>query len=160
MITKEQLNQVYEWAKETNFPLKKAPTSDGYANKDIYISWLKGVGKTVTIRKKLMTDKIFHIFENDEILYATYSLFHGGTILKPHRDPNVYREPYKRIQIPLSIPDKEKCYMTWMGEKIHWVEGVSQVYPVMDHLHDGGNLSENPMEFLMIDVKKSCIVEC
>jgi aspartyl/asparaginyl beta-hydroxylase (cupin superfamily) len=159
MITKNDIQTLYKWAKVTEFPLKKAPTSKEYANKDIYISWLKGVGKTVTIRKKLMTDEVYKIFQNDEILYATYSLFVGGTILKPHRDPNVYREHYKRIQIPLSIPDKEKCYMTWQDKRVYWEEGVAQVYSVMDYLHDGGNISEKPMEFLMIDIKKSCMVE-
>jgi aspartyl/asparaginyl beta-hydroxylase (cupin superfamily) len=159
MITKNDLKTLYEWAKQTDFPLKKAPTTGEYSNKDIMISWLKGVGKTVTIRKKLMTEEVYKIFQNDDILYATYSVFSGGTILKPHRDPNVYRELYKRIQVPLVIPDKTKCYMTWMGEKIHWEEGVPQVYPVMDFIHDGGNLSEYPMEFLMIDVKKNAEVE-
>lgn len=159
MITEKDLNILYNWAKQTEFPLKKAPTTEGYTNKDIFISWLKGVGKTVNIRKKLMTDVVYHIFENEDILYATYSVFSEGTILKPHRDPNVYREPYKRIQIPLIIPDREKCYMTWQGEKIYWEEGVSQVFPVMDHIHDGGNLSDQPMEFLMIDVKKNSEVQ-
>ena len=159
MIKNSDLKILYNWAKQTSFPLKKAPTTEGYTNKDIYISWLKGVGKTVTIRKKLMTEEVYKIFENENILYATYSLFTEGTILKPHRDPNVYREPYKRIQVPLTIPNKEKCYMTWRGETIYWDEGVCQVFPVMDYIHDGGNLSDKPMEFLMIDVKKSCLVE-
>lgn len=159
MITKNDLLKIYEWAKQTNFPLKKAPTTNGYSNKDIFICWLKGVGKTVTIRKKLMSNEIYDIMTNDDILYATYSLFESGTILNPHRDPNVYRERYKRIQIPLIIPDKEQCYMTWNNKKIHWEEGVPQVYPVMDHIHDGANLSNQSMEFIMIDVKKSAIVE-
>lgn len=159
MITQNDLQTLYEWAKITNFPTKKAPTSNGYANKDIYISWLKGVGKSITIRKKLMSDKIYQIFENDNILYATYSLFESGTILKPHRDPNVYREPYKRIQIPLKIPDREKCYMTWQGKKIYWDEGIPQVFPVMDYIHDGGNLSDSSMEFLMLDVKKNTVIK-
>jgi aspartyl/asparaginyl beta-hydroxylase (cupin superfamily) len=103
MITKIDLKILYKWAKQTEFPLKKAPTTGGYSNKDIMISWLKGVGKTVTIRKKIMTEEVYEIFENDDILYATYSVFGGGTILKPHRDPNVYRELYKRIQIKVNI---------------------------------------------------------
>lgn len=159
MITRSDLNILYNWAKKVDFPLKKAPTTGDYSNKDIYISWLKGVGKTVTIRKKLMTEDVYKIFQNEDILYATYSVFSAGTILKPHRDPNVYRDLYKRIQIPLSIPDKEKCYMTWMGQKIYWEEGIPQVHYVMDHLHDGGNLSEYPMKFLMVDVKKNAEVE-
>lgn len=158
MITKNDINKLYNWAKQTNFPLKKAPTSNGYANKTIYISWLKAVGKTITIRKKLMPDEIYEIFKNEEILYATYSLFDSGTILTPHKDPNVYREPYKRIQIPLSIPDKEKCYMTWIDKKVFWQEGIAQVYEVMDYIHDAANFSETPMEFLMIDVTKTTYV--
>jgi aspartyl/asparaginyl beta-hydroxylase (cupin superfamily) len=159
MITTTDLSELYRWAKQNDFPLKKAPTTEGYTNKDIFISWLKGVGKNVNIRKKLMTDEVYRIFQNDDILYATYSMFTEGTILKPHRDPNVYREPYKRIQIPLTIPDKEKCYMTWQEEKIYWDEGVPQVFSVMDYIHDGANLSNYPMEFLMIDVKRDTIVE-
>lgn len=159
MITTTDLSELYRWAKQNDFPLKKAPTTEGYTNKDIFISWLKGVGKNVNIRKKLMTDEVYRIFQNDDILYATYSMFTEGTILKPHRDPNVYREPYKRIQIPLRIPDREKCYMSWQGEKIYWDEGVSQVFSVMDYIHDGANLSNYPMEFLMIDVKKDTVVE-
>lgn len=159
MIKKNDLILIYEWAKKTKFPLKKTPTSNGYANKDIYSSPFKSVIRTITIRKKLMTEEVFNIMNNDDILYATYSLFKGGTILIPHKDPNVYREPYKRIQIPLTIPNKEQCYMTWNGQKIHWEEGVPQIFPVMDVIHDGGNLSDKPMEFIMIDVKKSTMVE-
>ena len=44
MITKKDLSDILIWAKYTKFPLKRAPTSKGYCNKDIYISWLKGVG--------------------------------------------------------------------------------------------------------------------
>ena len=41
MITKNDLNTIFKWAKNTDFPLKKAPTAEGYSNKDIYISWLR-----------------------------------------------------------------------------------------------------------------------
>ena len=160
MITTQDIKKIYEWAKNTSFPLKKAPTiKGGYCNKDVYISWLKGVGKQVTIRKKLMTDEIFNIFSNEDILYATYSCFSEGTILNPHRDPPVYRERYKRIQLPMLIPDKIHCFMIWDGRKVTWEEGVHQVYPVMDVIHEGYNLSTNPMEFVMIDVKLDTIVE-
>lgn len=159
MITKNDLNTLYKWGKQNNFPLKKAPTSNGYSNKDIYISWLKGVGKMSTIRKKMMTEEIFNIISNDEILYATYSIFDSGTILNPHKDPNLYKEPYKRIQIPLEIPQREKCYMIWEGKKIFWEKGLAQVYEVMDYIHEGANLSDFPMKFLFLDVKKDCIVD-
>lgn len=160
MITKNDLHKIYEWARVTTFPLKKAPTiKGGYCNKDVYISWLKGVGKQVTIRKKLMTDEIFNIFSNEDILYATYSSFSEGTILNPHRDPPVYRERYKRIQLPLSIPDKVHCFMIWDGKKVTWREGIHQVFPVMDVIHEGYNLSTKNMNFVMIDVKMDTQVE-
>ena len=160
MITTQDIKKIYEWSKVTTFPLKKAPViKGGYCNKIVYISWLKGVGKQVTIRKKLMTDEIYNIFSNEDILYATYSRFSEGTIIYPHRDPPVYRERYKRIQIPLSIPDKDTCYMLWDGKKVTWEEGKHQVYPVMDVIHEGYNLSTKAMEFVMIDVKLDTIVE-
>ena len=160
MITSEELNTLYEWAKGTNFPTKRAPTTRGYCNKDIHHYWLKSAAKSVLLRKKLMTDEVIKIHQNEEILYSGYSLFDPGTVLKPHKDPDICREPYKRIQVPLRIPDVDKCYMTWCGQKIHWEEGICQVHNVMDVIHDGGNLSDKPMEFLFVDVRLDTIVEC
>jgi len=159
MITKKELQKIYEWAKQTHFPLKKAPTAEGYSNKDIYISWLKGAGKKVFIRKKIMTEEVADIFLKDEIIFATFSMFESGTILNPHRDPDVYPCRYKRIQLPLKIPCDKCCYMIWDGKKVSWEEGVAQVYPVMDVTHEGYNLSTESMEFVMIDVKLDTIVE-
>jgi hypothetical protein len=85
--------------------------------------------------------------------------FDEDTKLKPHRDPNLYREPYKRIQIPLEIPDGELCYMIWKGKKVFWKEGQFQVYEVMDVIHEGYNYSDFPMKFLFLDVKKDTEVE-
>lgn len=159
MITKKDLSDIYIWAKYTKFPLKRTPTSEGYCNKEIYISWLKGAGKRVMIRKKLMPENIVNIFEKEEIIYSTYSIFSPGTILNPHRDPDVYPEKYKRIQLPLSIPHPHHCFMIWDDKKVVWKEGHAQVYPVMDVTHEGYNLSQRPMEFIMIDVKKDTVVE-
>jgi len=159
MITKKELQKIYEWAKQTDFPLKKAPTAEGYSNKDIYISWLKGAGKKVFIRKKIMTKEVADIFLKDEIIFATFSTFESGTILNPHRDPDVYPCRYKRIQLPLRIPNRNHCFMIWDNKKILWKEGVAQVYPVMDVTHEGYNLSTESMEFVMIDVKLDTIVE-
>ena len=50
--------------------------------------------------------------------------------------------------------------MTWGGNRIHWAEGVCQVYNVMHNVHDGANLSDKPMEFLFVDVRLDTIVEC
>ena len=160
MITQKDLKTLYNWAKDTKFPTKRAPTTRGYCNKDIHHYWLKSTAKSILIRKKLMTDEVIRIHQNEDILYSGYSLFDPGTVLKPHRDPNIYREPYKRIQMPLNIPNRDKCYMNWGGNRIHWEEGVCQVYNVMHNVHDGANLSDKPMEFLFVDVKLDTIVEC
>jgi aspartyl/asparaginyl beta-hydroxylase (cupin superfamily) len=158
-ITKKDLNSLYQWSSTANFLTRKAPTSEGYANKEIQYCWLKVVAKRLTIRKKLMTDEIFQIYKNNNILFSMYVVFDKNTKLGPHRDPNIYREPYKRIQIPIEIPDKDKCYMIWKGKKVHWEEGKPQLFEVMDYIHEGYNLSDKPMKFLFIDVKKSCEVE-
>ena len=162
MITNFELNELYKWASRTKFPLKKAPTTVGYTNKEIYICGLKYVRKNVNIRKSMMTDTVYNIMKNDEILYAVYSRFEGGTILKPHKDPDVYRDKYKRIQIPLSIPDSKKCYMEWTkikGGRMVWEEGKPQVCDVMHHIHHASNESDKPMEFLFLDVKVDTEVE-
>ena len=107
-----------------------------------------------------MDEEIYNILNDDNILYATYTIFQAGTILTPHLDPNVYREKYKRVQIPLRIPDKEKCYMTWIDyKKIYWESGVTQVFPVMDYVHEGHNLSDKPMDFIFLDVKIDTEIE-
>ena len=159
MINLVELSKIYQWAKHIDFPLKKAPTAEGYSNKDIYISWLKGAGKKVFIRRKIMTEEVANIFLKDEIIFASFSKFEGGTILNPHRDPDVYPVRYKRIQLPITIPNTNHCFMIWNDRKIRWKEGVAQTYPVMDVTHEGYNLSTKPMEFVMIDVKLDTIVE-
>ena len=160
MIEIEQLMDLYNWAKNSQFPLRKAPTTEGYANKPISYCWLKGVGKTVMVRKNLMKNEVVEkIYENNDILFSMIASFDENTELKPHRDPNLYREPYKRIQIPLEIPNQELCYMIWRGEKIHWTEGKPQVFEVMDIIHEGYNYSDRAMKFLFLDVKKETVVD-
>jgi hypothetical protein len=160
MITKNELNELFVWAKNSKLIMRKAPTADGYANKPISYCWIKGVGKTIMIRKNLIKNEIVEkIYENDDILFSMIASFDANTKLKPHRDPNIYREPYKRIQIPLEIPDNEKCYMIWKGKKIRWSGGEPQVFEVMDYIHEGYNLSNDSMKFLFIDVKKETQVE-
>ena len=161
MISAQDLHTLYEWAKKTKFPTnKKAPVTEGYCDVFVPHYWLKSTAKSILLRKKLMTEEVKNIYQNSDILYSGYSLFEPGTVINPHKDPNIYREPYKRIQVPLSIPEREKCYMTWGGNRIHWEEGVCQVYNVMHNIHDGANLSDRPMEFLFVDVKLDTIVEC
>jgi len=156
MIIKQDLTDLYEWAKDTEFPVKKAPTIDGYSNKVIDYYWMKSVKKTTIIRDKLMTDRVREIYQNDDILFSNYVIFYPGTILKPHKDPNILRYPYKRIQIPLKIPNEKECYMEWVNlkdGKMLWEEGVPQVCDVMNHLHEAFNKSDKSMEILFVDVK-------
>ena len=157
MLTKDNLKQLYKWASQSKFPLKKAPTTVGYSNKDIYICGLKYIRKNINIRKSLMTESVYNIMKNDEILYAVYSRFSGGTILKPHKDPDVYSDRYKRVQIPLDVT--KDFYMVWKGENVYWENGVTQVYHVMDNIHSAFNNSDKTMEFLFIDVKLDTVVE-
>ena len=157
MLTKDNLKELYKWASQSKFPLKKAPTTVGYSNKDIYICGLKYIRKNINIRKSLMTESVYNIMKNDEILYAVYSRFSGGTILKPHKDPDVYSERYKRVQIPLDVT--KDFYMVWKGENVYWENGVTQVYHVMDNIHSAFNNSDKTMEFLFIDVKLETEVE-
>ena len=118
MISKIDLDILYKWASTSKFPLKKAPTTVGYTNKDIYICGLKYIRKNVNIRKSMMTDAVYNIIKNDEILYAVYSRFEGGTILTPHKDPDVYSDRYKRVQIPLNVT--KDFYMIWKKKKVYW----------------------------------------
>tara|TARA_B100000475_G_C14945298_1_gene293439 strand:+ start:242 stop:718 length:477 start_codon:yes stop_codon:yes gene_type:complete len=157
MITKSNLKELYEWASSSEFPLKKAPTTVGYSNKDIYICGLKYIRKNTNIRKSMMTDAVYNIMKNDEILYAVYSRFIGGTILTPHKDPDVYRDRYKRVQIPLNVT--RDFYMIWKDKKIYWEDGVTQVFEVMDNIHQAFNNSDKTMEFLFLDVKMNTEVE-
>jgi hypothetical protein len=160
MITKKDLKDLYEWSKTNNFPIKCAPTAEGYSNKPIKFCWIKKNIKTIVVRKSIIQN--FHIqsiYENPDILFSMYVIFDENTRLGPHKDPNIYKEPYKRIQIPIEIPDKEKCYMIWKGEKVHWKEGNPQLFEVMDYVHEGYNLTNKPMKFLFLDVKKSAEVE-
>ena len=161
MITHRDLTDLYNWAKDTEFPVKTAPTIEGYSNKSIDYYWIKSVKKSTLIREKLMTDKVCKIYDNDDILFSNYAIFYAGTILKPHKDPNILRYPYKRIQIPLVVPDKNKCYMEWMdnNDKILWENGVPQLCDVMNNLHQAFNYSDKPLEILFVDVKYNTEVE-
>ena len=43
MIKSDDLVTLYNWAKNVKFPVKKAPTIDGYSNKVIDYYWIKSV---------------------------------------------------------------------------------------------------------------------
>ena len=149
------LKYLYEWAAETEFPLRLAPTALGYSNKDIYFCWLKALTNNGGgVRESVVRDqRARDILKSDEILVATIALFESGTELGPHKDPPVYDKKYRRIQIPLHIPS-EDCYMIWRGRKVFWKEGKPQIFDVMDYVHEGYNYSPDDMIFLFIDIVK------
>ena len=156
-MKRSDVNYLYEWAARTDFPLRRAPTAVGYSNKDIHFCWLKAIyrnGAIGGVRKSVVADeKAQQILDQEEVIFATVSVFDAGTQLNPHRDPPVYGKKYRRIQIPLYIPSDE-CYMVWEGKKVFWKEGEPQVYDVMDHIHEGYNLSDDIMMFLFVDIEK------
>ena len=157
MITKKDIKDLYKWSSSRNFPMKGNLSSPNYTNKKIYSCQIKFVRKNVNIRKSLMNDKIYQIYKNEEILNSMYSISIGGTILRPHKDPDIYSHRYKRIQIPIKVP--KGCYMIWDGSKVTWEEGVPQCYAVMDYVHEAHNPSNNTLEFLFLDVKMNTEVE-
>ena len=169
MISKTDLKNLYEWAKDKDFPLRRTITTrkpygtnkiESYCNKEIYSYPLKFGRRKVTIRESVMSQNIIDIFKNEDILYTVVSIFQSGTILKPHRDPHIYNFPYKRIQIPLDIPEVGKCTMRWIkGDTIVWEEGVPQVCNVMYDVHEASNLSDKDMFMMFLDVKMDTEVE-
>ena len=169
MINKTDLKNLYEWAKDKDFPLRRTITTrkpygtnkiESYCNKEIYSYPLKFGRRKVTIRESVMPQEIIDIFKDEDILYTVVSIFQAGTILKPHRDPHIYNFPYKRIQIPLDIPEVGKCTMRWIkGGTIVWDEGVPQVCNVMYDVHEASNLSDKDMFMMFLDVKMDTEVE-
>ena len=154
-MKRSDVDYLYEWAAETEFPLRRAPTAVGYSNKDIYFCWLKALTNNGGgVRESVVRDqRARDILKSDEILVATIALFESGTELGPHKDPPVYDKKYRRIQIPLHIPS-EDCYMIWRGRKVFWKEGKPQIFDVMDYVHEGYNYSPDDMIFLFIDIVK------
>ena len=154
-MKRSDVDYLYEWATQTDFPLRRAPTAVGYSNKDIHFCWIKALTNNGGgVRRSVVQDpRAIEILDSDEILMAEVSVFESGTALGPHKDPPVYDKEYRRIQIPLYIPS-DKCYMVWQGKKVYWTEGEPQIYDVMDHVHVGYNYSDDDMIFLLVDIEK------
>ena len=164
MITKKELKEFYEWGLVTEFPIKVPPRFTGrgrdFGLYDVTGFWLKMTRKMVNIRKNFMPENIFKMHENHEILYSGFAVMAAGCYIKPHKDPDVYMHDYKRIQLPLELPERGKCYMTWDdGKDYYWNEGEVQIWDVMNHTHSGTNKSDKPHKFLFMDVKIESEVE-
>ena len=93
-MKRTDVDYLYEWASRTDFPLRRAPTAVGYSNKDIHFCWLKAIyrnGSIGGVRKSVVADeKAQQILDQEEVIFATVSVFDAGTQLNPHRDPPVY----------------------------------------------------------------------
>jgi hypothetical protein len=154
MITKEEIDYLYSWSKNKEFFLRKEPSSAGHPNKPILFCPIKLTFRDPIIRKSIIGDnRVYEILSNPEILFCGCVVLQPQTEHGPHKDLNIYVEEYKRIQIPLSIPDN--CYMIWKKEKVQWKEGESKVFEVMDYIHEAYNYSDKPARFLFLDVKKN-----
>ena len=73
MITKSDLQKIYQWGLKSRFPLKLAPTTKGYTNKDIFICGLKFVRKNVNIRKNLMDQEIYDILKKHKAFRTSHT---------------------------------------------------------------------------------------
>jgi hypothetical protein len=154
MITKDEIDYLYSWSKNKEFLLRKEPSSAGHPNNPILFCGLKTTLRSPLIRKSIIGDnKVYKILSNPEILFCGCVVLQPQTEHGPHKDLNIYVEEYKRIQIPLSVPDN--CYMIWKGEKIQWRDGEPKVFEVMDYTHEAYNYSDKPVKFLFLDVKRS-----
>ena len=111
MITKDDLDQLFEWGSSVEFPLKISPKFTGrgkdFDGDDWRGYWLKMTRRMTNIRKSFMPEHIIKIHENPDILYSAFVNIASGADIKPHRDPEVYLHKYKRIQIPLVVPERE-----------------------------------------------------
>lgn len=160
MIKRKELDYLYNWAKETEFKLLKEPTSSGHPTNPILYCPLKWNMKTLTIRKRIVKDEgVLNILSNEDILFCGYVSFQPNTEHGPHKDLDVYVEKYKRIQIPVKVPNQTDCYMIWQNDRVVWEEGIPHLYEVMDYVHEGYNYSNQSLEFLFLDVKRDCFVE-
>jgi len=164
MISHQDLTDLYEWGliaselkSRRGLPTYSKVTSLAEKKFEDYMvagNWFKMTRKLTNIRKNVMPEHIYKIHQNPEILYSGYAHLKPRHYIQPHKDLNVYNERFKRIQIPLHLPEKDKIYMTWEdGRKIYYEEGHAQVWHVMDYMHSGNNESDKPAKFLFLDVK-------
>ena len=160
MITKSHLQRLYQWSLETEFPLKKEGITSNYMGYEILICYLKDGKKRIFYPHKSLSESISDIIVKPEIYSLTYIHYPPKLNAKPHRDYNPYNKKFKRIQLPIKIPDGNKCYIEWIDteERVYWQKGKVEIFDV-EKLHQGANESDQSMEFLYIDVKYDTLVE-
>jgi len=160
MITKSHLQRLYQWSLNTDFPLKKEGITSNYMGYEILICYLKYGKKKIFYPHKSLSKSIFDIIVKPEIYSLTYIQYPSKLKAKPHRDYNPYNKKFKRIQLPIKIPNGNKSYIEWMdtGERVYWEEGKVEIFDV-ERLHQGANESDEKMNFLYIDVHLDLEVE-
>tara|TARA_R100000455_G_scaffold22860_1_gene11947 strand:+ start:31 stop:516 length:486 start_codon:yes stop_codon:yes gene_type:complete len=160
MITKLDLQRLYEWASNTNFPLRKEGITSNHMGYEILICYLKYGKKKIFYPHKSLSESIFDILVKPEIYSLTYIQYPPKLIAKPHRDYNPYGKKFKRIQLPMKISKENKCFIEWIdtNEKIYWEEGKVEIFDV-EKLHQGKNDSDETMEFIYVDVNPDTEVE-
>ena len=160
MITKTDIQRLYEWATNTNFPLKKEGITSKYMGYEILICYLKYGMKKTFYPHKLISKSIINIIDKPEIFSLTYIQYPPKLEAKPHTDYNPYGKKFNRIQIPLKIPKGRKSYIQWIdsNERIYWEEGKPEIFNV-EKLHKGANNSNEKMTFLYVDIDPKLEVE-
>ena len=160
MITKLDLQRLYEWASNTNFPLRKEGITSNHMGYEILICYLKYGKRKIFYPHKSLSESIFDILVKPEIYSLTYIQYPPKLIAKPHRDYNPYGKKFKRIQLPMKISKENKCFIEWIdtNEKIYWEEGKVEIFNV-EKLHQGKNDSDETMEFIYVDVNPDTEVE-
>ena len=154
MITKQELDSLYEWAKDTDFPLRNERITSKYMGYDLKICWIRS--HNLYPNKNISKD-VKKIIENENILSVAFLSYPPNMTASPHRDYNPHRQPYRRIQIPTKV---ENGYIEWTatGERVYWEEGKPEIFNVEEE-HQGANNSNTRMEFLYVDIKLDTIVE-
>ena len=160
MITKEQLTKLFHWGNKTTFPLRKEGITSKYMGYDVFVSYAKYGKNEKRYRNKLFDDDIYEIIKNDEIYGVAYLKYSAHVDAKPHKDFNLWGKDFLRIQIPLRIPQGNKCYIEFIetGERFYWQEGKVEIFNV-EKLHQGKNDSDETMEFLYVDIDPDTKVE-
>ena len=86
MITKLDLQRLYEWASNTNFPLRKEGITSNHMGYEILICYLKYGKRKIFYPHKSLSESIFDILVKPEIYSLTYIQYPPKLIAKPHRD--------------------------------------------------------------------------
>ena len=163
MISKLDLQRLYEWASDTDFPLRNEVITSKYMGYGMKICHIKIGKKRKMYPNKNITQTVLDIFERDEIYGAYYLYYPPNMKAKPHVDYNPFKTNYLRLQIPVKIPNNNKnneCYIEWIETKeiVYWEQGKVELFDV-EKLHQGANDANESMEFLYVDIDPNTEVE-